>query len=209
MRIGILGAGNIGRGLALHLIAARHEVMLSYRHERAELTELARKLGSRVGAVHVTVRFGEIVVLAVPWDQIPAVLQQAGSLEGRILWDCTNPMAPDLSGLVVGTTTSGGEMVAKQAIGARVVKAIPPFAEILNGASLPNGSAKPAVFLCSDDGDSKRQVAALVAAIGAEPIDAGPLRNARYAEPSGMLLVQLAYERRMGGCIGMSLVRYG
>ena len=122
-------------------------------------------------------RFGEVVVLAVPWDQVTTVLRQTGQLAGRILWDCTNPLAPDLSGLVLGTTTSGAEAVAMQAGGARVVKGISPFAEMLNGASPPAGAPKPAVFLCSDDGEAKQEIAALVVAIGAEPVDAGPLRE--------------------------------
>lgn len=208
MQIGILGAGKIGGGLARRLVPAGHEVMLAGRDSTHDLAERARRLGARAGGVGEAARFGEVVVLAVPWAEVRAALHAAGTLAGRILWDCTNPLAPDLSGLVVSGARSGGEEVAAAVPAARVVKAIPPFSELLNGAPLPAGAAKPAVFLCADDAAAKQVVAPLVAALGAEAIDAGALRNARYAEPAGMLLVQLAYPQGLGGRIGATLVRY-
>ena len=56
---------------------------------------------------------------------------------------------------------------------------------------------------------ARRNVSRWSLQIGAEPIDAGPLRNARYSEPAGMLLVQLANAQELGGRIGMALVHYG
>ena len=49
-------------------------------------------------------------------------MRQAGDLGGKIVFDCTNPLAPQLSGLTHGHDTSGGEQVAAWAPGARVVK---------------------------------------------------------------------------------------
>lgn len=64
--------------------------------------------------------------MATPWAVTEVALQSVGDLSGKLLWDCTNPLKPDMSGLVRGTETSGGERVAIWAgRGVRVVKATP------------------------------------------------------------------------------------
>lgn len=121
--------------------------------------------------------------------------------------DTTNPLKADMSGLEIGTTTSAGEQVAQAAPGARVVKAVPPFAEVLHSHSTQIGGSHPGVFVCGDDAEARRLVLGLVAEIGADGVDAGPLQLARYTEPLGMLLVQLAYGQGMGARIGAALLR--
>jgi predicted dinucleotide-binding enzyme len=128
-------------------------------------------------------------------------------MSGKILWDCTNALKPDMSGLMIGTTTSGGEEVAKLAPWAKVVKAIPPFAELLQSPSTLIHGERPAVFICGDDADARNQVAQLVEDIDAAPVDCGPLALARYAEPAGMLLVQLAYMQGFGSRITLMLAK--
>ncbi len=86
MRIGIIGAGNIGGNCAQRfVVSGKHEVKLSFSRDPANLTELARELGDRasVGTPLEAVRFGEVVVLSVPWDAIPEALRQAGSRCGQ------------------------------------------------------------------------------------------------------------------------------
>ena len=112
-----------------------------------------------------------------------------------------------MSGLAIGTTTSGGEEIAKLAPWANVVKAIPPFAEVLHSPSTLVGGMHSCVFLCGDDPQARKVVANLVKDIGGAPVDAGPLNLARYAEPTAMLLVQLAYSRGFGPRIGLALAR--
>jgi predicted dinucleotide-binding enzyme len=96
--------------------------------------------------------------------------------------------------LAVGFDTSAAEEVARLADGARVVSAIPPFAHALAAGDLSyENGLSPTVFVCGDDGDAKRQVAQLVADLGAQPVDAGPLQAARLVEPAMMLVVSIAY----------------
>jgi predicted dinucleotide-binding enzyme len=149
-----------------------------------------------------------VIALSAPWGAVEEVLQQAGTLDGKVLWDCTNPLSPDLSGLMLGTNTSAGEEVARRVPRARVVKAIPPFAEVLHDPPHSLPGSRPATFVCGDDPAAKRIVAELVTAIGAEAIDAGPLTAARFTEPTAMLLVQLAYKQGLGGRIGSHLLRF-
>ncbi|MDX2181541.1 MAG: NAD(P)-binding domain-containing protein [Bryobacteraceae bacterium] len=207
MRIGIIGAGNVGLGLT-KLLAPRHEIVLSFSRDRPKLEAAAAAIGARAGSVAESASFGEVVVLATPYTANQEASAQAGSPgEGKILWDCTNPLKPDLIGLLVGTTTSGAELTATHAPWARVVKAIPPFAELMQSGSVELGGRKPAVFVCGDDESARETVAGLVRDLGAEPVNAGALALSRYVEPAGMLLVALAYRGGFGGRIGLSLIR--
>lgn len=210
MKIGIIGAGNVGTGVGKRLAAHGHDILVAFAKSEAGLAEAATAIGAaaRTGSVEEAARCADIVLLATPWPVTEMAIQQAnGALDGKIIWDCTNPLKPDFSGLSVGLTDSGGEQVARWAAGATVVKAIPPFAELLHQPGDLPESQRPSVFVCGDDGIARLRIAELVAQIGADPIDAGPLAWARYAEPSGMLLVQLAYVKGMGAKIGARLLR--
>jgi 8-hydroxy-5-deazaflavin:NADPH oxidoreductase len=207
MKIAIIGAGNLGTGLAKHLVRGGHQVFLSFSRNAEETAQSAGSIGAQSGTPSEATMHADVVVLAPPWTAVGEALQQAGPLDGKVIWDCTNPLNPDLSGLLLGTTTSAGEEVARLAPSAHVVKAIPPFAEILHGPPLPPGTPLPSTFVCGDDAEAKRVVSELVSVIGAEPVDSGPLAAARFAEPAAMLLVHLAYRQGMGGRIGARFFR--
>jgi len=208
MNIGIIGAGNLGTAIAGRLTRMGHAVMLSFSKDLGKLKTSAASLGARVGTPAEAVEFGDVVVLATPWTATADALRQLGNVKtGKIVWDCTNALKPDMSGLAIGTTTSGGEEVAKLAPWAKVVKAIPPFAELLHSPNTLINGARPGVFVCGDDRAARKVVAGLVADIGAEPTDAGPLSLARYTEPACMLMVQLAYVEGWGTRISLTVVR--
>jgi 8-hydroxy-5-deazaflavin:NADPH oxidoreductase len=87
--------------------------------------------------------------------------------------------------------------VAKSARGAKVVKAFNTiFAQVLGDR--PAGAAGVQVFYAGDDDAAKRTVSSLIESMGFEPVDAGPLSNARYLEPVGMLNIYLGYVAKMG-----------
>ena len=205
MKIGIIGAGNIGSALARRLAPQGHEIRLSYSRDPGKLAEAARAFGATAATVRDAVAFADVVALAVPWAAVDDALAQAGALDGRLLWDCTNPLLPDLSGLAIGTTTSGGEEIARRASGARVVKGIPPFAELLHSDDPRVNGAPAEVFVAGDAEADKRIVGELLAALPARVIDAGPLQASRTIEPAMLLLVQLAYARGMGARIAMRI----
>jgi predicted dinucleotide-binding enzyme len=109
--------------------------------------------------------------------------------------DITNPMKPDMSGLAVGFTTSAAEEIQRAVPGARIVKAFNTvFAQILGSpeAKTADGS-KVQVLYAGDDDAAKATVRSLIESGGFEPVDAGPLANARHLEPLGMLNIYLAY----------------
>jgi predicted dinucleotide-binding enzyme len=191
VRIGIIGAGRLGTALAQRLLANGHDVMLA---GGGSAQEAAGGLGAAAGSNREAVAFGDAVALAVPFAAIDAALEAAGPLDGVVLWSCVNALTPDLSGLAVGFDTSAAEEVAKRAPRARVVSAIPPFAEALaNGDLIYDNGLSPTVFVCGDDERAKTLVESLVRDLGAHPVDAGPLAAARLVEPAMTLIVRLAY----------------
>lgn len=201
MRIGIIGAGNIGSGLGNLFAKNGHEVMFSYSHDPKKIQRVANEAGANAqsGTPEQAARFGDVVVLAVGWGAVIDALKAAGSLDGKILISCVNPLTPDYSGLVVGTTTSGAEEIAKLVPGAHVVEAfLNVFAGILHSGTMLFGADVPSVFYCGDDAGSKATVAKLITEIGLEPVDSGPLKNARFVEPTAMLILQL------GAFLGMA-----
>lgn len=146
------------------------------------------------------------MLLATPWGAAQDALRAAGDLKGKILVDATNPLKPDFSGLALGHTTSAGEEVARWAPGARVVKAFNTIgAQHMTDPRI--AGQRPSMFVCGDDPAAKQTVAGLAEALGFEPVDAGPLTQARLLEPLAMLWISLAYAHGLGTNIGFRLLR--
>jgi hypothetical protein len=189
-RIGIIGKGRLGSALGTALEKARHRVVY------------ATPRGGHDGAV----AGADVVVLAVPFVAIDEAISQAGDMTGRILWSCVNALKPDMSGLAVGFDTSAGEQVARLSPGARVVAAVPPFAEAIAAGRSDYGGRRASTFLCSDDAGAKAMVGDLVSTIGAEPVDAGGLVMSRLVEPAMMLVTTLAFRAQPQRDLALALL---
>lgn len=208
MKIGIIGAGNMGSSLGKFWAQNGHQLMFSYSRDAAKLQKIAEAIGSNatVGTPAEAVQFADVVLLSVPYGAIEDALQAAGSLDSKILFSCVNALLPDMSGMAVGTTTSAAEEIAKLAPGARVVEALPLFAEVLNASSQRFGDQTATIFYTGDDEAAKQVVAGLLREIDVEVVDAGGLKNSRFVEPAMMLLIQLAYVQNMGQ-VGFKLLK--
>src|SRR6266498_1510046 len=93
MRIGIIGAGNIGGNIARRLALAGHEVTISFARDQAKLAALAAETGATVGDPSRAAT-AEVVVLSVPWGVIDQALAAAGPLAGKVVVDTTNQFGP-------------------------------------------------------------------------------------------------------------------
>jgi predicted dinucleotide-binding enzyme len=208
MKIGIIGTGKMGGRLGQIWAEQGHQVMFSYSRDRAKLEALAQSVGinASVGTPPEAAQFGEVILFVVPWGSVTDALTVAGSLAGKTVISCINPLKPDFSGLEVGTTTSAAEEIAKLSPGANIVEVLFPFAEILQSETRQFGQHTPTQFYCGDDATAKAIVAQLIADVGLDPVDAGDLTSARYLEPTGMLLVKLAYELGMGTDLTLQLM---
>jgi predicted dinucleotide-binding enzyme len=200
MKIGVIGAGNVGGALGTLWARKGHQVVFGVRDTGdAAIQKLLQAAGGKAQAKSVrdAAAFADAVVLAVPWPAVPDALKSAGNLSGKILVDCTNPLSPDLSGLVIGTTTSAGEEVARLAGGAKVVKAF----NTIGAAVFENphfGSERASMFICGDDAASKKAVGELASQLDFDVVDVGPLMAARWLEPLAMLWIHVAFKQGFG-----------
>jgi predicted dinucleotide-binding enzyme len=191
MRIGVLGSGLMGGKLGTIFARAGHDVVFSYARSEQKLKNLGRHGTPREAAQHA-----EVVLLAVHWSRVADVLKQAGDLAGKIIVSCSLPMNADDTALKIAHTSSGAEALAKKVPKARVVSAFNTVpSEVLFGVFAGRRRAKrPSLVYCGDETNSKETAAKLIRDVGFEPVDAGPLRIARYTEPFALLVAQLAYE---------------
>jgi predicted dinucleotide-binding enzyme len=182
VKIGIVGAGRIGGGIARQLGAAGHEVMLSFSRDVPRLAELARRIGpaASVGNPAEAVRFGDVVVISVPWSLLPLALDQAGPLHGKIVIDTTNQFgAPPLP--APGRTAAAFN--AARMPGARYTKSFNTLTSSFQAeAAGRTGEGRVVQWLCGDDPDAKMAVAALVEDAGFKPVDLGSTADCAVME---------------------------
>lgn len=187
MRIAVIGAGRVGQSLAGAFTRAGHEVILS-----ASSPESAREKAQLVGASAAAssreaVERADVVVLAIWYRQHEAVAADiVDAAHGKIVVDVSDPVTADMSGLATEGGPSAAERLAERLPGARIVKAFNTvFATVQAHPDLHGVIAD--AFVAADDPEAKRTVLDLAASIGLRPIDAGPLRYARYLEAVGCL----------------------
>jgi predicted dinucleotide-binding enzyme len=212
MRIGILGSGLMGGKLGTLFARAGHEVVFSYARSEHKLKRLARGAGgnARAGTPREAARDADAVLLAVHWLRFDDVLEQAGELAGKVVITCSLPMNKENTELVLAHTSSGAEELAKKIPTARLVAAFGtvPSEVFFDVYKAKRRSRRPSLVYYGDDRRAKRVAAQLIADVGFEPVDAGPLRIARYAEPFTLLIAQLAYETKRGPELAYRFERY-
>ena len=212
MRIGILGSGLMGGKLGTLFARAGHDVVFSYARSEKKLERLARKAGgnARAGSPREAAQGAHALLLAVHWSRVDDVLAQAADLAGKVVLTCSLPMNADDTALVVGQSSSGAEELARKIPGARVVAAFNtvPSEVLFDVYAARRKASRPGLVYCGDDRRGKSAAARLIRDVGFEPVDAGPLRIARYMEPFGLLVAQLAYESKGGSRLAYNFQRF-
>jgi predicted dinucleotide-binding enzyme len=213
MRIGILGSGLMGGKLGTLFARAGHDVVFSYARSEQKLKRLAReaKGKAQAGTPREAAQEADAVLLAVHWSRVDDVLKQAGDVSGKVIVSCSLPMNADDTALAIAHTSSGAEDLAKRLPKARVVSAFNTVpSEVLFGVFEARRKASgPSLVYCGDDASSKEIAAQLIRDVGFDPVDAGPLRIARYTEPFALLVAQLAYEGEGGPELAYRFERFG
>lgn len=178
MRIGIIGAGFIGRAVAQLVIAAGHETMLSNSRGPQSMSSVLNGIaGSKVGTVEEAIDFGEIVLVAIPFNHYPSV--PATYLRGKIVLDANN-YYPERDGRIAAldrfeTTTS--RLLAEHLCYSSVVKVFNAIlAQDLTQDSRPKAAPdRRALPVAADDAAAKELVIKLLDEIGFDAVDAGTL----------------------------------
>ncbi len=207
MHIGIVGTGSMASALAQKLSQAGHTIMIGSR-DAGRAKSLADMMGSTVqgGSIAQAADFGQAIILAVTWLGVDNALEEMGDLDGRVLIDITNPLDPDSYDLIPGMKTSAAEYIAQKSKHAQVVKAFNTvFAEnLLQGSDFDGVKAN--VFYCTDEKAAKDVAVELIEDLGFEPVNCGELRNARYLEPMGAMIIKLGYPMGHGTEIAFRLL---
>jgi hypothetical protein len=181
LRIGIVGAGRIGGNCAVQFAKGGHEVMLSSR-DPSKLEPLAAEIGdaASVGTPAEAAEFGEVVVIAVPWDGFDDAVDSAGSLDAKIVIDTTNQYG---SSEMPGDDQTAASFHAARVDGARYTKSF----NTLTAAFQAEAAFRPederiAQWVCGDDVAAKQVVMGLIKDAGYAPIDLGRNEDAAVME---------------------------
>jgi predicted dinucleotide-binding enzyme len=206
MKIAIIGTGNVGTALGSNWKKSKHEIIYGSRspqdEKHIELEKFAQVLTLSQAAM-----LGDVIVLATPWQSTEEAINEMGStLDAKIVIDATNPLKPDLSGLLLYGDNSGGEQVAKWASKAKVVKALnSAFAKVMEHPEI-NG-VKSMMLIAGDDVPALNTVAELVDDLGFQSQKMNGISNSRLLEMVGLTLITLGYKEGLGNEIGLSILK--
>lgn len=192
MKIAIIGKGNVGTALQTGLRRAGHETKFGHRDPNESVADAAK--------------WGEVIILAVPHGNADDAREAIKPYsDGKTVIDVMNAIGAYMD-LGINCNTSTAEQTQQKLPKAHVVKAF-------NTVFAPNQSTAKldgeqlTAFYAGDDAGAKQTVAQLTRDMGFDPIDCGPLRNARYLEAMGILIINLAFKFGMGNTIGYKLVK--
>ncbi len=180
MKIGIIGAGFIGRALALLGAQHGHDVMVSNSRGPHTLSSTVAAIGCKAGTAEQASAFGDVVILTVPFRNREEIA--AAPLAGKIVVDTCNyyPMRDGQVPALDARATTTSEMIAAHLPGASVVKAFNAILanDLVRANGRPEGAPdRRALPIAGDDANAKRIVAALVEEFGFDAVDAGSLAD--------------------------------
>ena len=206
LKIGIVGTGKIGSALATHWAKAGHELVISSRHPE-ELQDLAKSLGPkvRVGTPSEAAKFGDVILLSVPYKATPEVGRELASVwKGKIVLDTGNPypfrdgaMAEDARKRSTGVTSK------EYLPGVRLVRAF----NAISARNLANDSNRKegrwAIPLASDDAEALKVAERLVRDAGFDPVVVGGLARAREFDFGSKVYTELLTAKQLREELGL------
>lgn len=197
--IGVIGTGDMGDSLGPRFAELGYPVVYGSRNPSSEKSQALVKTSgknARITTQKEAAQAGEIVVLAIPWPAMETVAQNLGSLDGKIIIDISMPSDQGEDGYYVSLVeTSGAEMIQAWNPGAKVVKAFATLGSFV--VDNPNAVGGPiTVPIASDDREAKETVGRIIAAMGLDPVDSGPLRLSRELEALQRIYMVPLLQRR-------------
>ncbi len=205
MQIAIIGSGNVGKALAGSFTRAGHGVTLTAAHPDNAKAAAEQTGANAAESNQAAVQGAEVVVLAVPYPAVDAVVADAGdALAGKVLVDATNRVNPADPGSVLDGT-SGAEQLQSRLPAAQVVKAFNTAFASRQADPVVDGIAVDG-YLAGDDEGARQTVAELLHSVGFRPVDAGPLVMARVLEGMALLNITLQIRHNWPWQAGFKLV---
>ncbi|HKF98318.1 MAG TPA: NAD(P)-binding domain-containing protein [Steroidobacteraceae bacterium] len=206
IKIGIIGTGHIGGTLATLWVNAGHEVLMSSRHPQ-ELQALAHSLGPKahVGTPAEAAKFGEVVVISVPYGALPQVGRDfKNELAGKVVLDTGNPYPERDGQMAVEARRKGtGVASAEYLPGVRLVRAFNAInSGDLRGEAHRKG-APIAIPLAGDDAQALQVAERLVRDAGFAPVVVGPLSKAREFDVGTPAYTRVMTEPQLKAALGL------
>ena len=189
-------------------------MVFSYSRSERKLKRLAREAkGHAVAGTPAEAAVdADALLLAVHWSRSRRRAEAGRALSGKVIVTCSLPMNAEDTKLVVAHTSSGAEALARKVRKARVVSAFSTVpSEVLFDVfgAKRRTRRRPSLLYCGNDRDAKDVAATLIRDVGFDPVDAGPLKIARYLEPFALAMAQVAYEGDDGPRLAYRLQRFG
>ncbi|MFZ0326741.1 MAG: NADPH-dependent F420 reductase [Nitrososphaeraceae archaeon] len=190
MKIGIIGSGNIGGTAAKLFVNAGHEVAISNSRGPESLISLVNSIGPNIKAktVEDAVKFGDVILLAIPWRKKQDLLSVSELFDGKIVIDAMNPYSENFEVIDLGNSTSSEEVLKQIPSSSRLVKAFNTiYYEHLRTKGNPNAPREDrfAIFVAGDNSDANAIVSGLIEDIGFAPVDTGSLREGGRKQQPG------------------------
>ncbi len=203
MKVAIIGAGAVGSSLGKSLVNAGHEVMFSSRTPMSDrIQSLITSIGEQAsaGTVSETLKYSDVVAIAMQPTEIPSMIQQAGDWVGKTVIDLNNVFG----NIALNGHNSLAEYIS-QLTSAKVVKAFNTIgAEHYQDPTFDGQSAT--MFIAGDDEPAKLTVSTLASDLGFDVVDIGELDQAHRLESLAGLWVHLARSGH-GRDIAFKLIR--
>ncbi len=188
MKIGIIGAGNIGGNAAKLFAEAGHEIAIANSRGPETLTDLVAEIGNNAKAVTAedAAKFGEIVFVSIPLGKISEL--PTDGFDGKIVIDSNN-YYPERDGQIAKLNSNekaSSELLAEHLTGAKIVKGFNTIwfehLKTQGNTSLPIEERR-AIFIAGDDAEAKKIVTKLIEQIGFAAVDTGDLRDSITQQP--------------------------
>lgn len=186
MKIGIIGAGNIGGTIARKLAAAGHSVKLAGAKGPDNIRDRAAEIGAVPVAAQDAVKDVEVIILSIPFAQIPHVASIFTGVPANVVVIDTGNYYPFRDENIADVDDGKPESVwSSEQLGRPVVKAFNALlAETLANGGTPEGTAnRIAIPVAGDDAQAKAIARELVNETGFDTLDAGDLANSWRQQP--------------------------
>lgn len=191
MKIGIIGSGNIGGNLGIHLASAGYEVMFSSRHPD-ELRDLAQEAGENasVGSIEEAAKFGNTIILSIPYWAVEEVADKIGPQKGKTVIETVNPYPGrdgEMAQKVRDSERAASEFVAEHFPEAHVLKAFNViYFKNLRDQAFRDGPRR-AIPYAGDYQPSLEKLEELINDIGFDPVYVGKLSDSHIIDPEQKL----------------------
>lgn len=192
-KVAVIGLGNIGKALATNLVNNKYKVIVAARNT-SEADHFAEQSGgfAQSTTIEEAINTADIIIPAIGFGAFKDFFNDHGaSLQGKIIVDVSNPIAPDGHGgfkKIIGERESAGEL--NKAILPKTSRLVKAFGTLGAGTLASSSNKEPekaVLFYTSDDTEITTDIEDLIRHTGFEPLRVGGIDQSIRIEVFGDL----------------------